>query len=367
MNVLITGITGFVGTWLLEEIKSAMATEEQFADAKFYFLIRPANQQKLAILKRDCSWATLVKGDLVRPEIIMAGQEIDFAKIDTVIHAAASYDLTANYADCFVHNVTGTLNLLALCRQMPNLKKIIYISTIAVSGDYQGIYKEDNFELGQKFADHYSKTKYSAEQLVRDFYVNRNADEQKPVDVVIVRPGIIIGDSESGQFTNINGPYYFLQWLRKIHDSKIPMTPLLTLPLPFGKQASFPLVPVNVVSKAIAQELFRQDHQKVEGKLSCFHVVPSEVPNFKTFVEDSFSFLGHRLKAIPIPWPKLGNFALETIGLPKELTHYTYSKCQYDNKNFVERFGPLANIGYQSYRNIFFQSAYKKFRSGHTL
>jgi nucleoside-diphosphate-sugar epimerase len=104
-----------------------------------------------------------------------------------------------------------------------------------VSGDRKGTFYEDDLEAGQKFRNAYEHTRYEAERLVRA------AMRQLPITVV--RPGIIVGDSRTGEIDKLDGPYY-LMVLIATNASRV------RLPLLGRSNAPLHLVPIDYAVEA---------------------------------------------------------------------------------------------------------------------
>src|SRR6202012_1406752 len=110
--------------------------------------------------------------------------------------------------------------------------------TAQVSGQRSGVILEEELDTGQRFRNFYEETKFRAERMVRD------AGRRLPVTVL--RPGIIVGDSRTGEIDKVDGPYYLLVL---IVSSPI----AVDLPLPGRGSAPLNLVPVDfVVAAAVA-------------------------------------------------------------------------------------------------------------------
>ena len=69
----------------------------------------------------------------------------------------------------------------------------------------------------------------------------------------VYRPGVVVGDSETGQMDKIDGPYRFFKLIQKLRDVLPPWAPTIGVE---GKQIN--LVPVNFVADAI-DEISHQD------------------------------------------------------------------------------------------------------------
>ena len=112
-----------------------------------------------------------------------------------------------------------------------------HISSIAVAGNYKGVFQEDMFDEGQKLPHHYHRTKYESERLVR---------EGVETKTLVFRPGIVVGHSETGEMDKIDGPYYFFKLLQKLRHALPEWFPLAG---PEGGQTN--IVPVDFVARAM--------------------------------------------------------------------------------------------------------------------
>ena len=69
-----------------------------------------------------------------------------------------------------------------------------------MSGDHDGEFAEDELDEGQEFLNHYESTKFEAEVLVRRAM-------KAGLPATIYRPGIVVGDSRTGETQKYDGPY----------------------------------------------------------------------------------------------------------------------------------------------------------------
>jgi len=77
----------------------------------------------------------------------------------------------------------------------------IHVSTAYVAGNRTGLIRESELDCGQEFRNSYEKSKFDAEVLLTEHC------RRQDVALVIVRPGIITNDRESGRastFTHLN-------------------------------------------------------------------------------------------------------------------------------------------------------------------
>ena len=99
--------------------------------------------------------------------------------------------------------VDGTGNVLELCLAAKQLERLVYISTAYVAGRRTGVVYEHELAMGQTFKNHYESTKFQAEVWVRQ--------TMDRVPTTILRPAIVVGDSQTGETQKFDGPYYLLR------------------------------------------------------------------------------------------------------------------------------------------------------------
>jgi len=205
-DILMTGFPGFLGSALLPLILERRAGDGAVCLVQEHF--RDQAQERLDVLTEEHpvleDRVELVVGDITEPGLGLDPDRVtDFVE---VFHLAAVYDLAV--AEDLAHrvNVEGTNNVIALCREMPGLRRLQYVSTCYVSGSHHGVYTEDDLDTGQSFQNHYEQTKFEAEMLVRDAM-------NDGMPATIYRPGIVVGDSVTGETQKYDGPYFVIQFL----------------------------------------------------------------------------------------------------------------------------------------------------------
>ena len=136
-NILITGITGFVGSWLTEILSSSQI------NANIYGLLRRQSNPNLRNIQHllDRKNIKLIKGDLQDlGSIVNAIKESD---ADVIYHLAAQSFVPHSFAspiDTYSTNVTGTLNMLEALRLTPRDIALHY----AGSSDEYGLVLQNN-------------------------------------------------------------------------------------------------------------------------------------------------------------------------------------------------------------------------------
>jgi thioester reductase-like protein len=330
MNIFITGATGFLGQYLIRELSPNFET--------IYILSR--NSQFTGF--NDLPNVKIVKGDITQLEIIedIMMRDLVLEESDFVIHAAALYDLKASHSDCYLQNVVGTQNTLQLVKKMKKLKAFYYISTIAVGDDQSFFLEENHLPIRKKFNDFYSETKYFAEKIVRE--------TQHLGAIRIIRPGIIIGDSKTGKMDKIDGPYYFIEAMKK-YSSLLKSIPFI--PLSFNPRTKIPIIPVDHCARYISLLIGRN---LGVPELKTYHLISNEVPSVKEFLDDLNEAFGIKTQYIPVFKNPMHNSVLKLLGIPKELVPFMFSKLSYDKTRTIEELPEMHESTYSTYKSILF-------------
>jgi NAD(P)-dependent dehydrogenase (short-subunit alcohol dehydrogenase family) len=236
MSYFVTGATGFIGRHLVERLLAR-------PDGEIHVLVRAGSRGRLDDLV--ARWGPEA-GERVRPVVGDLQSErlgVDEAwieahrgGIDHVFHLAALYDMTAPDELNERLNVLGTRHAVDLANAV-DAGALHHVSSVAVSGSFKGLFREDMFDEGQRLPSAYHRTKFEAERIVR---------EQATAPFRVYRPAIVIGDSHTGEMDKIDGPYYFFKAIQKIRQALPEWFPLVGPELGFTN-----IVPVDYVAAAI--------------------------------------------------------------------------------------------------------------------
>ncbi len=256
MHYFVTGATGFIGKRLVAKLLERKGSV-------VHFLVREKSAKRVDELLEwwgvDKTRAIPVHGDMTLPGLgVTKGErsKLEHKKIDHFFNLAAVYDLKADAESQRIVNVGGTRNVVAFANDLA-VGCFHHVSSIAAAGLYEGVFREDMFEEAENLEHPYFATKHESEKIVRN-------DCQVPWRVY--RPGIVVGDSRTGEIDKIDGPYYFFKLIQRTRQLLPPWMP--TIGLEGGR---INLVPVDFVVDAI-------DHIAHKKGLDrkCFHLVDPE-------------------------------------------------------------------------------------------
>jgi dephospho-CoA kinase len=193
---LVTGFPAFTARRMIAQLRAAepdtvlyvLASDAAASDAERTLAGLPERGQ-----------AEVLVGDVGAMDLGLSSAEYrTLARELTWIHHLAGAYLPGD-ADARRVNVAGTRSVLELARDAVRLERVVHWSTTMVAGDHVGTWYEHDLESGQRHHHAYEHTKFEAERLVRA------AMRQLPITVV--RPGIIVGDSRTGEIGPFDGPH----------------------------------------------------------------------------------------------------------------------------------------------------------------
>jgi NAD(P)-dependent dehydrogenase (short-subunit alcohol dehydrogenase family) len=215
MAYFVTGATGFIGRFLVERL---LDTRE----GDIFVLVRESSRDRMGALIEAWGAADrvdIVTGDLTEPHLGVdeGWRRLHGGKIEHVFHLAAIYDMTVGDERNEILNVGGTRNAVELANEL-DVDHFHHVSSVAVAGDFKGLFREDMFDEGQGLPSAYHRTKFESEKVAR---------EQLKVPWRIYRPAVVVGHSRTGEMDKIDGPYYFFKALQKARHALPEWFPLV--------------------------------------------------------------------------------------------------------------------------------------------
>src|SRR5436305_4735005 len=235
MNYFVTGATGFIGRNLVQRLLKREGT--------VYALVRAGSRGRLEELRTsfgpDGARVVPIAGDLAVPGLGVSEEDLLTLRgeVDHFFHLAAIYDMPAGAAAQEIANVEGTRHAVELAGAI-EAGCFHQISSIAVAGLYKGEWREDMFDEAEQLDTHpYFRTKHESERVVRE-------ECARPWRVY--RPGIVVGDSRTGEIDKVDGPYYGFKLIQKLRDAVPSWVPMVGI-----EGGRINVVPVDFVVAAI--------------------------------------------------------------------------------------------------------------------
>jgi UDP-glucuronate 4-epimerase len=162
MNILITGVAGFIGSHTAEKFLS-IGHQVLGMDNFDPFYPRHFKLQNIEGLKENGRF-TFLEGDILNKEFLK--KLFDQEKIDVVVHLAAKAGVRPSIdhiEDYYQTNVTGTINLLESMREK-NITKMLFASSSSIYGNNTKIPFSET-DLVDNPISPYASTKKSGELL----------------------------------------------------------------------------------------------------------------------------------------------------------------------------------------------------------
>ncbi|MCC6796884.1 MAG: DUF2156 domain-containing protein [Candidatus Hydrogenedentes bacterium] len=186
-RVFVTGATGFLGKRFVQ----SLIGEER---VEIYALVRAKAGEtpaaRLMSLGLGNANINAVAGDVTDAGLPDLSDRLP--AIDEFWHVAGLTDFNESRREHLVKvNVEGTHNALELARRV-KARRFYHVSTAYVAGIHSEPVPEDYLAPNPVFRNPYEETKYHGEKLVR----------ASQLPWVIVRPSIIMGDSQTGDVEN---------------------------------------------------------------------------------------------------------------------------------------------------------------------
>jgi thioester reductase-like protein len=283
-RVLLTGATGFLGSFLLSELL-------RHTRAEIYCLVRAPNVAESesrirGALEAYALWdeehssrIVPVVGDLSEPLLGLGAERFEelAAEIDAVYHNGASVNWVYPYEALKPTNVLGTQEVLRLASRH-GTKPVHFVSTLGVfplvgRSDAGVVREDDDLDHGGSLYNGYTQTKWVAEKLVE-------IARARGLPVSVYRPSLVAGDSRTGAWNSDDITCKMIKsW---VGFGNVPAV-----------NTEMNLVPVDYVSRAIVRLSLQ------EGSLGKrFHLANSHTVKVDDLVSWIEAF-GYPLKRIP--------------------------------------------------------------------
>lgn len=312
-NILITGVTGFLGAHILDEFL------KHYHNNKAYCLVRSELGLTLEnkLLDKLHFYFGNKYDDLINNRIIIVNGDItenNFGlsesvleelseNITVVVNSAAKVSHYGDYSSFKNINVNGTKNIIDFCKHFN--KKLYQISTLSISGNAfdtgsymkqtfedEIIFRENNFFINQSLDNVYVRSKFEAEKLVLES-INDG------VDAYILRIGNLMARLSDGRFQKNVQENAYINRLLTFMRIKIVPDYLLNgyaefTPVDSCAQAILKIMEYSSVKNRIFH-LFNHNHVNVTSLLDIFNMFS----NIEILSADEFKKRIEKLLSLP--------------------------------------------------------------------
>ena len=259
MKAFVTGGTGFIGERLVKALRAR-------GDDVVCLVRRPEKAAALEAL--GCE---IVEGGLSDDAAIERG----VMGADAVFHVAADYRIgikAEKHASMQASNIGGTTTVIDAAHAA-GVKRIVYVSTIAVFGNTHGEIVDEAYEHpAEKFGSEYERTKYEAHKIAKERAANG-------APVVIVQPGGVYGPGDKSSTGTI---------LKQAAQGKLPAV-------------SFPDLGFNMVHVDDVVDGILLAHDK--GRVGESYVLGGEITTMRKAVDKAAAAAGRKPPRLNLPTP----------------------------------------------------------------
>jgi thioester reductase-like protein len=315
--LLFTGFPGFIGARLIPRLLELMP------GCRLRLLVQPKFEAKaradVVAIGRSQPGARgrlqVVLGDITEERLGMSASAARALQkeLTGAFHLAAVYDLAVPREVGMKINVEGTRHVLGFLEGVRSLRRLHYVSTAYVSGTAVGVYREQDLDVDQGFKNAYEETKFLAERLVVD----------SGVPQVTYRPGIVVGDSRTGETAKFDGPYFVLSAMERMPS------PGAFMKIGSGRN-TVNLVPVDYVVEAMARLAATES-----PAARTYHLTDPEPLTAVEIADLMARSIGKTFLYAPIPLaaaklmfrPRL---VQQFFGMPVQALDYFDHPCRYD-------------------------------------
>lgn len=289
-KVLVTGATGFLGKYVVEEL------------VEHGYQVRAFGRNRTIGQSLVNASVTFIQGDLTNQEdLTKACQEMDM-----VVHAGALSTVWGPWEDFYQTNVLGTKYVLEACREA-KIERLVYVSS-------PSIYAAPRDQLDIKESDapqenrlnNYIRSKLASEKLFKDY---------PDVSSVILRPRGLFGIGDTSILPRV-----------------LNLSQKIGIPLIGDGRQLMDMTCVENVALAIRLAL---ETPQAAGEV--YNITNGEPRAFMNLIEETLRGLGYPIRYRKIPAPLVSaissslEFIYKNLKLKGEpaLTRYTYYLLRY--------------------------------------
>ena len=289
-TVLVTGATGFLGKYVVDEL------------VEHGYQVRAFGRNSKVGRSLENSSVSFFQGDLTKADDVLEACK----GMDLVVHAGALSTVWGPWEDFYQTNVLGTKYVLEACRQT-GIQRLVYVSSpsiYAAPKDQLAIKESDAPE--ENNLNNYIRSKLASEKLFKNY---------PDVPSIILRPRGLFGIGDTSILPRV-----------------INLSQKLGIPLIGDGCQLMDMTCVENVALAIRLAI-----EAPEAKGEVYNITNGEPRAFRELLEESLTGLGYPIKYRKIPASLLSGiassleFLYKSLNLKGEpsLTRYTYYLLRY--------------------------------------
>jgi len=210
-RVLLTGITGSIGSWIARKALLAGNKLLAIVRADSDAAARSRVQAVLDVVGAGDFFGNVkvMRGDICLEGLGLESEISEAADISLIVHCAAVLEFGEDFAELTRQvNVEGTANVLELAEKLG--VPVCHISTAYIAGERTGTVYENEIDVGQAFHNTYEQTKCRAEIMIREW------SRRTGLNSFVFRPSVVVGDTKGGRIMNFDGLYNLMRFFDNV-------------------------------------------------------------------------------------------------------------------------------------------------------
>ena len=289
-KVLVTGATGFLGKYVVEELSQQG------------YQVRAFGRNPKAGQSLENSLVTFFQGDLTKQEDLAQACQ----GMDMVVHAGALSTVWGPWVDFYQTNVLGTKYVLEACQET-GIQRLVYVSSPSIyAAPRDQLAIKEGEDPQENKLNNYIRSKLASEKLFEDY---------PDVPSIILRPRGLFGIGDTSILPRV-----------------LKLSQKIGIPLIGDGRQLMDMTCVENVALAIRLAL---EAPQASGEV--YNITNGEPRAFKDLIEETLRGLGYPITYRKVPAPLLSviasslEFLYKVLKLKGEppLTRYTYYLLRY--------------------------------------